>query len=175
MVSRQCPGENAVFINGISGKSGVSHDRACMDDAGTDTGFFPALLGSPGFSASAGIAQDTPSFLAPGMRPAAQNWFTRRSETPHFSAASRMDMYSFKPLPPFPSVLSQPPLAGHASWFHGEPAIVHTAAVLYTNSRRFYKSADREKFSNRIGGFSPISVLPHPHISEFRKKERSCR
>jgi hypothetical protein len=106
MVSIQCPGIKAVFISGIRVRSDIRCARAGMGTLGLGAGFFPVFLGSMGFGASAGIAQDPPSFLAPGIRPAEQNWFTRRSETPHFSAASRMDKYSFKLAPPFLSVPS---------------------------------------------------------------------
>ena len=42
----------------------------------------PLKRGSEGFSASSGIAHERPNRDAPGIRPSAQYWLTRRSDTP---------------------------------------------------------------------------------------------
>ena len=42
----------------------------------------PLKCGSDGFSAFSGIAHERPNRDAPGIRPSAQYWLPRRSDTP---------------------------------------------------------------------------------------------
>ena len=84
-VSRQCPGRNGVFIRGISiPLSGIWPGADC---AGAGFSRCCARRRSPGFSASAGMAQDFPNFCAPGIRPWVHSCCTVRGASPHFSAA----------------------------------------------------------------------------------------
>jgi hypothetical protein len=53
---------------------------------------FSFFLGSVGFFALAGIDQERPKRVSPGIRPAEQYCVTRRSDTPHLYEASRIDM-----------------------------------------------------------------------------------
>ena len=84
-VALHCPGRNGVFIKGIMEKG--------WGWTGKETaGSFFTRRRSSGLSASAGIAQALPNFCAPGMRPSVHNFWARRREMFHFSAASRTVM-----------------------------------------------------------------------------------
>jgi hypothetical protein len=50
---------------------------------------------SPGFAASAGIAQEAPNMTQPSILPSLQSVLMRLIPMPHFSEASFIVMYSF--------------------------------------------------------------------------------
>lgn len=77
----QFPGSNGVFIRGIRLESSCGSFFFVAEEGEVLLPF----LGSTGFSACSGMAQEPPNRSAPGIRPWAQYWWMRRCSTPHFA------------------------------------------------------------------------------------------
>lgn len=90
-----------------------------------------------------------PIFCAPGIRPSAQYWLILRSDTPHFSAASRRERYCFM-LPP-------PLCLGLFS------ACCHR--LLYTKYRRFSSSLYRIR--DKVRKLSVLTPMEY-HEKNYR-------
>ena len=157
MVSSQCPGAKGVFISGMR----PWNRSAALGAAG---GSCLCLRGSPGFSAPSGMAQEPPNRSAPGMRPWEQYWLTRRSDTPHFSAVSRIDKY--------PSISCLP--ISHDLCFLPGGLILS-----YTNFRRLARQRGRQGSEKRPaeGGRaleakidSVFSLKTEPHATMPKEK-----
>ena len=118
------------------------------------------ILASLGFSASSGITHMFPILVTPSILPVEQSVCTQRTESPHFSAVSRIDKYPIFHLLLVPVYIdtktqnnSTPKCALNQCW--GDVKRRHHAHVFYN----YFGNMDY-KLPRKQGPRAPPGLLP---------------